>query len=116
MKTLTVRIESLHDAGKSILAAIKTGSAEKTAGLSFPSYEAMHRTLSPKRLEIIRVMAGQGPLSYREVARRAGRDFKGVHTDVTAMILAGIVERDARGVMFPYDTMHFDFDVQAKAA
>ncbi|MGB8817465.1 MAG: transcriptional regulator, partial [Rhizobiaceae bacterium] len=75
-----------------------------------------HRILSPKRLEIIRAMAGQGPLSYREVARRAGRDFKAVHTDLKAMILAGVVDRDESGVVFPYDTMHFDFDVQTKAA
>lgn len=115
MKTLTVRIETLESFGKSIIGTMKSNHAETSAGLSFASYAEMHRILSPKRLDIIRVMAGQTALSYREVARRVGRDFKGVHTDLTAMIAAGVIDRQAGGVVFPYETIHFDFDIQANA-
>ena len=116
MKALTVRIETLESFGKSIVDAMKSNQAETSAGLSFASYAEMHRILSPKRLDIIRVMAGQTALSYREVARRVGRDFKGVHTDLTALITAGVVDRQSDGVVFPYETIHFDFDLKANAA
>jgi predicted transcriptional regulator len=116
MKTLTIRIESLESLGQSVVQVMQADMAETSAGLSFASYAEMHRILTPKRLEIIRTMAGQEALSYREVARRVGRDFKGVHTDLTAMIAAGVIDRQADGVVFPYESIHFDFDIQANAA
>jgi predicted transcriptional regulator len=113
---LTVRIQSLGEAMNAALAAMESNQPEATPGLSFPSYELMHRVLSPKRLEIIQAMAGQGALSFREVARRVNRDYKGVHNDLTALILSGVIDRDNDGVIFPYETIHFEFDVGAKAA
>lgn len=115
MRTLRIRIESLEDTGRAVAEAVGAGRTEKEAGLSFPSYEAMHRILSPKRLDIVRAMAGQGALSIREVARRVGRDFKGVHGDVTALIKAGVIDRDPAGVVFPYDEIRVAFDIRAAA-
>ena len=71
--------------------------------------------LSPKRFEIIRAMAGAGPLSIREIARRVGRDFKGVHTDIRMLADAGIIDRDGQKVVFPYDKIHVDFEISAAA-
>lgn len=116
MKTLTVRIESLRNMTDAVFKAMKSGKAETSAGMSFLTYEQMYKTLSPKRLAIIRAMAGQGVLSYREIARRVERDYKGVHTDLTALVLAGVVDREDGGVVFPYENIHFDFDVRASAA
>jgi predicted transcriptional regulator len=45
-----------------------------------------------------------------------GRDVKAVHSDVTALVLAGVIERRARGVCFPYDAVHVDFMLQAEVA
>jgi predicted transcriptional regulator len=115
-KTLMVRIEPLRSVGQSVAQAMKSGAAEKSAGLSFLSYEDMHRTLSPKRLDIIRSMASKEVLAYREVARIVGRDFKAVHSDLTALINAGVIDRTENGVVFPYDTIHFEFDIRANAA
>lgn len=116
MNTLTVRIESLESAAQAVARAMKSGRAEPSAGLSFTSYETLHHVLAPKRLEIVRAMAGKGTLTYREVARLVGRDFKAVHTDLTALIQAGVVERVEGGVVFPYDTIHVEFDIHASAA
>ena len=116
MKTLKVKIESLRDMVSRGFRVMETGRAETSAGLSFSTYEDMYRTLSPKRLEIIRAMAGKGVLSYREIARRVERDYKGVHTDLTALVLAGVVDREEGGLVFPYENIHFDFDVRASAA
>jgi predicted transcriptional regulator len=113
---LTIRIQSLQDALRALGAAMMNNRPEATPGLSFPTYESMHTTLAPKRLDIIRAMAGQGALGYREVARRVGRDYKGVHSDITALIKAGVIERQKDGVVFPYETIHFEFDIKADAA
>ena len=111
MKTLTVRIEMLENMSARAFEVMRTGKAAKSAGLSFPNYALMHKVLSPRRLAVIRAMAGQGVLSYREIARRVERDYKGVHTDLTALILAGVVDREDGGVVFPYENIHFDFEV-----
>jgi predicted transcriptional regulator len=77
--------------------------------ISFLTIEQMWKTLSPKRAELLRAMTGQGVLSIREVARRVGRDVKAVHGDVTALVKAGVVDRQDGGVIFPYDEVHVDF-------
>lgn len=51
-----------------------------------------------------------------ETARRLGRDVKGVHGDIHALLAAGILDRTADGqVVFPFDTMHVDFVLGAGA-
>jgi predicted transcriptional regulator len=104
---VTVSVSSLDDV-KGRLAAAFRGEAQGNR-ISFLSVEQMWKTLSPKRTDILRAMTGQGELSIREVARRVGRDVKAVHGDVTALVLAGVVERDGRKVVFPYDGVHVDF-------
>lgn len=119
MSTLLVRIETLDG----VMARTRTALARAEAGrpvdaqpsYSFPSYDAMYRVLAPSRMAIVTTLAGQGPLSIREVARRVGRDVKAVHTDVTALIKAGVIDRTAKGVEFPYDGMEFAFTVTAAA-
>lgn len=115
MNTLHIRIETLDDIRAAVNLALEGGTSERSAGLSFSSYDTMHRVLSPKRLAIVKAMSGQGPLSIREIARRVGRDFKGVHTDVTALLDAGVIDRTERGVIFPYDAIRVEFDIAAAA-
>jgi predicted transcriptional regulator len=81
--------------------------------ITFPSFELLWKVISPKRLEILRAMAGQGPLSIREVARRVGRDVKAVHADVQRLLDAGLLETRAEGVVFPHAGVHVDFTLRA---
>ena len=115
MKTLHIRIETLDEVRAAVTAALASGKPEPESGLSFTSYDTMHRVLSPKRLAIVKAMTGHGPLSIREIARRVGRDFKGVHTDVSALLAAGVVDRTKEGVVFPYDAIRVEFDIAAAA-
>ena len=72
--------------------------------IAFASVDLLHRVCAPKRLAVLRAMAGAGPLPVREVARRVGRDVKAVHRDMTALVKAGLLDRDEGGPMsFPYD-------------
>jgi hypothetical protein len=40
---------------------------------------------------------------------RVGRDMKAVHGDVQALIKAGVIHKEGRGIVFPYDAVHVDF-------
>ena len=47
-------------------------------------------------------------------ARRVGRDIKAVHSDLTALRKAGVVDRAESGrVEFPYETIKVEFMLRA---
>lgn len=71
----------------------KTGKAEKSARISFASPELLWKVLTAKRWELLKALCGAGPVSIREAARRVDRDVKAVHSDVTALINAGVLDR-----------------------
>ena len=114
MSTVSLKVGGLSESLKAFQSTWDTGSASAPE-LSFASWELMHRILSPKRLEIIRALCGQQSMSIREVARRVGRDFKGVHTDMAALIASGLVEQQDGKVCFPYDRIHVEFDIDSAA-
>ena len=59
-------------------------------------------------------MAGGGPMTLREAARRAGRDVKAVHGDVHALLTAGVLRKNEDGkIEFPFDAVHVDFMLEA---
>ena len=116
MKTVVFSIQSLDASLAHFSNAWKSGTPDEAAHIGFASWELMHKVLSPKRLEIVQTLTGAGPLSIREVARRVGRDFKGVHSDVALLIEAGVIDRDESGkVVFPYERIHVDFEIPAAA-
>jgi predicted transcriptional regulator len=119
MTTLKVKIQTLDSSLSAVLSAVKAAESDRDFQaehiLSFPTWDMLHRVLAPKRLEIVQVLTGQEPMTIREVARRVGRDFKGVHGDVTTLLNAGVIEKASAGVVFPYDRIHLEFDIAAAA-
>ncbi len=88
----------------------KGGKAEKSARISFASPELLWRVLTAKRLELLKALCGAGPVSIREAARRAGRDVKAVHGEVTALLNAGLLDRTNDGrIVFPYEAVKVEF-------
>jgi predicted transcriptional regulator len=84
--------------------------------INFASAQRFFSIMTPKRWEIVRTMLGAGPLSIREVARRVGRDVKGVHSDVTALLLCGVLDRTKEGkIVFPFNSVRVDFTLEAAA-
>ena len=114
MSTVTLRVSDLSAAMQDFKHAWTSGSKESEA-ITFASWELMHKILSPKRLDIIRSLCGQESMSIRELSRRVGRDFKGVHTDVVSLINAGLVDQHDGKISFPYDRIHVEFDIEAAA-
>ena len=120
MTALTVRLHNFDTLEAEVLAAAERAEAANPVKaiptLGFSSYEDMHRVLAPSRLEIVKALVAQGPLSIREVARRVNRDVQAVHRDVKTLINSGVVDRTDKGIEFPYDGIHFEFDIVAGAA
>ena len=77
--------------------AWKTAKSEKSARISFATPELLWKVLTTKRWELLKVLCGAGPVSIREVARRVGRDVKAVHSDITALLNAGVLDRAEGG-------------------
>ena len=108
MSTVTIGVSSLGDVQRRTGAAFR--GKKQGARISFASEELLWKTLTPKRWALLKVMAGGGPLAIREIARRAGRDVRAVHSDVQVLLRAGVLEKTADGgVIFPYDAIHVDF-------
>lgn len=114
MKTVTLDVRSPSDAMADFTHAWKTGKPQRSARISFATPELLWKVLTEKRWELLKAMCGAGPMSIREAARRAGRDVKAVHGDVTALLDAGILNRTPDGkVEFPYDAVKVEFMLQA---
>ncbi len=107
MKTVTLSVASRETVNRRFAAAFQ--SEDQGNHISFASVELLWQTLTKKRWDILQAMTGEGVLSIRAVARRVGRDVKAVHGDVTALLQAGVIDRTADGVVFPYDAVHVAF-------
>ncbi len=114
MKTVTLDIQSPSDAMSDFVQAWRTGKPQRSARISFATPELLWQVLTAKRWELLKTLCGAGPVSIREAARRAGRDVKAVHGDVTALLEAGILNRTPEGkIEFPFDAVKVEFMLHA---
>jgi len=92
----------------------KSGKAERSARISFATPELLWQVLTAKRWELLKVLRGAGPISIREAARRVDRGVKAVHSDITALLNAGVLDRtESGGVIFPYEAVKVEFLLEA---
>lgn len=106
MKTVTLDVRTPSEAMADFAHVWKTGKAEKSARISFATPELLWKVLTAKRWELLKAMCGAGPISIREAARRLGRDVKAVHSDITALLNAGVLDRVEDGrVIFPFEAV-----------
>ena len=112
MSTVTIGVASLSDTQRRASAAFR--GKKQGARISFASEDLLWKTLTPKRWAILKLMAGQGAMAIREIARRAKRDVRAVHSDVHLLLRVGVLKKaENGGVEFPYDAIHVDFLLKA---
>ncbi len=112
MRTVTLGVASVEETMRRAEAAFR-GEAQGEF-ISFASVDLLWKVLTRKRWELLKAIAGQGPMTIREAARRVGRDVKAVHGDAHALLDAGVLDRTGDGrIVFPYDAIHVDFVLQA---
>lgn len=114
MKTVTLDVRSPAESMTDFSRAWKTGKAARGDRISFATPELLWKVLTVKRWELLKALCGAGPVTIREAARRVGRDVKAVHTDLTALLSAGVLSRNETGqIEFPYEAVKVEFLLQA---
>jgi len=104
-RKVRVHVESLAASSRRFVAAwrrAERGEPVHEEHLSFESLEGLLATLSPKRVELVRLVRRRPNLSIAAVARTLGRDYKRVHGDVRALESAGLLEHDVSGLRAPF--------------
>jgi len=97
VKKLKMGIRSTDDALREAAETMKSvaeGKKVRPKGrrLFFTSPEALRRFLTPKRLELIRLVRKRRPSSINQLAVLAHRDFKRVYEDIMSLSEAGLVD------------------------
>jgi predicted transcriptional regulator len=114
MKTVTLEVRNPSDVMADFVHTWKSGKAQRSAHIAFATPELLWKVLTAKRWELLKALCGAGPVSMREAARRVNRDVKAVHSDITALISAGVLNRTEEGrVEFPYEAIKVEFLLQA---
>jgi predicted transcriptional regulator len=114
MRTVTLDISSRETANNRFLRAFE-GEPQGDV-ISFERPDLLFKVLSGRRWELLGIMTGAGAMTIRELARRMKRDVKAVHSDVRALLHAGILQKnDAGRIVFPYDALHVDFMLKEAA-
>lgn len=74
--------------------------------LNFENLSMLLSLLTPRRLEILKTLRHDGPLSVRALSNALERDYKNVHTDIRALEEAGLVGRMEDGTLAaPWDVI-----------
>lgn len=79
--------------------------------LSFDSLETLARTLTPKRMELVRHLRRFPAPSVNALAKALGRDYRRVHEDVAALTGAGLIDREGTRLTAPYDSIATRIDL-----
>ena len=86
--------------------------AEADLRLSFRQAVKAFQTLSPKRMETLRVLRATGPQTMYALAKRLKRNYSNVFTDVGALRKLGLVEKDGEGlVLVPWEAVEIRFPI-----
>lgn len=74
--------------------------------LNFEDFAMLASVLTPKRLELLKALRQQGPLSVRALSKALERDYKNVHVDAAALESVELIQRDSNGLLFaPWDVI-----------
>ena len=84
MNTVTLEICSMDEVKDRCVRAFS--GEEHGAFISFLSSEALWKTLTVKRWQLLKALTGAGPMTIREAAQRVQRNVKAVHRDVHALL------------------------------
>jgi len=89
---------------------------EVASEIAFESMELLLKILTPNRWRLLKRLKLSGATSIRRLAQALGRDYRGVHADVVALIEVGLIEKTADGAVFvPWDRITADMSLDAAA-
>ena len=110
-RTVELRVGDARDALDRFEAAWnrRTEGMKSLRVLTVGSLALLLKTLTPARWQLLDRLREAGPLSIYELAKRLERDYKNVHTDVTALARLDLIERQDRLVAVTWDVVRGEF-------
>ena len=111
-----VNVGSLADMGRRFVSAWKqaeSGEPVDQTHITFLDVQTMFETLSPRRLDLLRQVRQHGAGNVRELAKTLGRDYKNVHQDVATLQSAGLLLREGRKLIAPWDELQANVSLMA---
>lgn len=118
MSKAKVQIQDLASVKNELKDAFKRAEAgeiqEKEISISFESFDAFLKVLTPKRYELLNVLKRDlVKANVAQIARALHRDYKNVSTDLKALDEAGLVERTDGSYMVPYNVIESQWRIGA---
>ena len=117
MKTVILEVSPPNESMASFAPSWKSGNTsnvERNTRIALATPERLWQVLTAKRWELLKALCGAGPMSIREAARRVERDVKAVPADITALLNAGVINRDqSGGIVFPFEAVKVEFLLEA---
>ncbi len=87
--------EIVENCQAALAAAARSEATVPKRIVTFETWDAFFRSLTPNRIEILEHVAGSGEVaSTRALALALGRDYAAVHADVAALLKLHLLERD----------------------
>gem|GEM_PF-343247 len=90
------------------------GNDESEVHLNFEDFAMLASILTPKRLEVLKTLRREGPMSVRSLSKAVKRDYKNVHVDSADLEKAGLIQRNEDGLLVaPWDVIDAHFRLVA---
>lgn len=123
VKHITVEIrplrESLHEFATTYRRIATGQHTEKREVVSFKDIDTMRKVLTPKRLELLKVIKHKKPTSVYALAKLTKRDAKSVNTDVGVLASLNMVKtkrsktkrRESIQPQVTFDSIHLEITI-----
>ena len=120
-KTISIKVGSVEESlAKFKQAWIDAEEAKQKSKpvetLHFENTSLMLKTLTPRRLELMQILHGQGLSSIRALAKKLQRDYRNVYDDVKSLHNIGLILSKDNKYYVPWDTIKTEIPVLTKAA
>ncbi len=107
-RKVQIGIGTPDDMGRRFVAAWHRAQAGESEGsvehITFDSLETLLRVLTPRRWDLLKTLRRGGGMSIRALSKTLGRDYKNVHSDVSALEAVGLIDRADNGLIrVPWD-------------
>lgn len=108
------REQFLHSVGEAWTKIKRGEKIDYPYKLSFPNLETLRKTLTPKRIALLRTIRKQHPQSLYELAKCTGRDIKNIKEDIDLLENNRLIELKPgpqRNALIPslrYDTLQIE--------
>lgn len=113
-KVLDLRVGPPRDALDRFEAAWNRVTEGRTVGtlrvLTLRDLPLLAATVTPARWVLLQALRRE-PTSIYQLAKRLGRNYKNVHTDVAQLLQAGLIERSGDGVAVAWDRVRAELSL-----